>query len=180
MDAPAVDCDGRKILPRHGRAIAMGEGRRQPEMKSAAAAHAVAPHLQELERQNAELRNHLAREVRRNLDQRLAEAVPNFREIDRDPRWLQWLTGRDALSGQIRQQLLDDAVAKGNAGRVIAFFRGFLQEAAAGRHGQPGQAAGGKRIYTRAQITQMASLRRKGVYSDAEWAAWEAELIAAG
>jgi len=149
-------------------------------MKSAAAAHAVAPHLQELERQNAELRNHLAREVRRNLDQRLAEAVPNFREIDRDPRWLQWLTGRDALSGQIRQQLLDDAVAKGNDGRVIAFFRGFLQEAAAGRHGQPGQAAGGKPIYTRAQITQMASLRRKGVYSDAEWAAWEAELIAAG
>jgi hypothetical protein len=61
-------------------------------------------------------------------------------------------------------------VAKGNAGRVIAFFRGFLQEAAAGRHGQPGQAAGGKPIYTRAQITQMASLRRKGVYSDAEWA----------
>jgi hypothetical protein len=56
----------------------------------------------------------------------------------------------------------------------------FLQEAAAGRHGQPGQAAGGKPIYTRAQITQMASLRRKGVYSDAEWAAWEAELIAAG
>jgi hypothetical protein len=150
-------------------------------MKSAAAAHAVAPHLQELERQNAELRNHLAREVRRNLDQRLAEAMPNFREIDRDPRWLQWLTGRDALSGQIRQQLLDDAVAKGNAGRVIAFFRGFLlQEAAAGRHGQPGQAAGGKPIYTRAQITQLASLRRKGVYSDAEWAAWEAELIAAG
>jgi exonuclease VII large subunit len=89
-------------------------------MKSAAAAHAVAPHLQELERQNAELRNHLAREVRRNLDQRLAEAVPNFREIDRDPRWLQWLTGRDALSGQIRQQLLDDAVAKGNAGQLPA------------------------------------------------------------
>jgi len=78
-------------------------GAGQPEMKSAAAAHAVAPHLQELERQNAELRNHLAREVRRNLDQRLAEAVPNFREIDRDPRWLQWLTGCNALSGQIRQ-----------------------------------------------------------------------------
>jgi len=155
-------------------------GAGQPEMKSAAAAHAVAPHLQELERQNAELRNHLAREVRRNLDQRLAEAVPNFREIDRDPRWLQWLTGCNALSGQIRQQLLDDAVAKGNAGRVIAFFRGFLQEAAAGRHGQPGQAAGRKPIYTRAQITQMAGLRRTGVYSDAEGATWEAELIAAG
>src|SRR5262245_53704228 len=69
-------------------------------MKSAAAAHAVAPHLQELERQNAELRNHLAREVRRNLDQRLAEAVPNFREIDRDPRWLQWLTGRELYPGK--------------------------------------------------------------------------------
>jgi len=161
-------------------AIATGEGRRPAGDEISGRGTAVAPHLQELERQNAELRNHLAREVRRNLDQRLAEAVPNFREIDRDPRWLQWLTGCNALSGQIRQQLLDDAVAKGNAGRVIAFFRGFLQEAAAGRHGQPGQAAGGKPIYTRAQITQMASLRRKGVYSDVEWATWEAELIAAG
>lgn len=124
-------------------AIATGEGRRPAGDEISGRGTAVAPHLQELERQNAELRNHLAREVRRNLDQRLAEAVPNFREIDRDPPWLQWLTGRDALSGQIRQQLLDDAVAKGNAGRVIAFFRGFLQEAAAGRHGQPAKLQAG-------------------------------------
>src|SRR5580765_2130699 len=52
-----------------------------------AALHAVAPHLQEIERQNAELRERLAREARRNLDQQVEIAVPNYREIDRDPRW---------------------------------------------------------------------------------------------
>jgi hypothetical protein len=31
---------------------------------------------------------------RRNLDQRVAAAVPNYQEIDRDPRWLQWLNTR--------------------------------------------------------------------------------------
>jgi hypothetical protein len=80
-----------------------------------------------------------------------------------------WLQGRDILSGQIRQQLLDDAVARGDAGRVISFFRGFLQKAAAApRHGMG------------AQIAEMARLRRKGAYSDAQWAAWEAEIVAAG
>ena len=31
-----------------------------------------------------------------------------------------------------------------------------------------------------AQIVEMARLRRKGAYSDAQWAAWEAEIVAAG
>jgi hypothetical protein len=52
-----------------------------------AAAHAMAPHLQDLAHQNAELQRQLAVEARRNLDQRLERAVPNFREVDRDPRW---------------------------------------------------------------------------------------------
>src|SRR5262245_14745509 len=40
----------------------------------------------------------------------------------------------------VRQMLLDDAIARGDAVRVINFFRGFLQEeAAAGHHGQARQ-----------------------------------------
>jgi hypothetical protein len=34
--------------------------------------------------------------------------------------------------------------------------------------------------YARSQITQMAAMRRRGEISDAEWAKWEHELIAAG
>jgi len=60
-----------------------------------AAVHAVAPHLQELERQNADLHARLARATKLNLELALDRAVPNWREIDRNPRWLHWLAGRD-------------------------------------------------------------------------------------
>ncbi len=56
-----------------------------------AALHAVAPHLQASEQQNLELQNRLAREARHRLDQQVERAVPNYREIDQDPRWHQWL-----------------------------------------------------------------------------------------
>jgi hypothetical protein len=145
------------------------------------ALHAVGPHLRSIEQQNAELRERLAREERRSLDQAIERAVPNWREIDRDPRWLQWLGGLDALSGRVRQDLLDEAIDQGNAMHVISFFRGFLREAgAAGHHGRPRQAAAGKPIYSRGQITHFANLRRKGAYTDEQWARWENELIAAG
>jgi hypothetical protein len=71
----------------------------------------------------------LAIEARRNLDQRVASAVPNYQEIDRDPRWHRWLLEIDSLTGRPRQQLLNDAIASTDAGRVAAFFRGFQQKA---------------------------------------------------
>ena len=69
------------------------------------------PKLQEIEQQNAELRQRLAKEARRRLDQAVELAVPNYREIDRDPRWHRWLLGIDVLSGRVRQQLLNEAIA---------------------------------------------------------------------
>ena len=56
-----------------------------------AALHAVAPHLQNLVQQNAELRQRLAIEARHNLDAEVERAVPNYREIDQDLRWHRWL-----------------------------------------------------------------------------------------
>ena len=73
------------------------------ELKSdaaTAAVHAVAFHLQNLEQQNAELRQRLAVEARHSLDQRVEQAIPNYRDIDRDPRWHRWLLTVDPLSGQ--------------------------------------------------------------------------------
>jgi hypothetical protein len=102
-----------------------------------AALHAVAPHLQALESQNAELQRRLAVEARRNLDQQVELAVPNYREIDRDPRWHRWLLGVDVLSGRVRQQLLNEAISTAQALRVISFFKGFLNEEAATGHNDP-------------------------------------------
>src|SRR5215467_1293750 len=103
-----------------------------------AAVQAVAPHLQALEQQNAELRHHLARQTKHTIDQALDNAVPNWREINSDSRWLAWLAESDPYSRVKRQRLLDEAVERGDANRVIAFFRGFLGEAA-WRQGQANQ-----------------------------------------
>jgi hypothetical protein len=112
-------------------------GRELLDVTQRAALHVVAPHLQEMERQNADLRDQLAREARRALDQAVELAVPNYRDIDRDPRWHRWLLGIDVLSGRVRQQLLNEAISSAQAPRVISFFRGFLNEEAATGHNEP-------------------------------------------
>ena len=134
------------------------------------------------------LRQRLAIEARRNLDQRVAAAVPNYQEIDRDPRWHRWLLGTDAYTGRPRQQLLNDAIALTDAGRIAAFFRGFQQEAggtqsyasAGSTFGRP-RAANGP-TYSRDQITKLYGQHRRGAYvgREAEWARLEHDIIRAG
>jgi hypothetical protein len=102
-----------------------------------AAIQAVHPHLQTLEAQNAELRQQLAKTARRSLDQMVEQAVPNFRQIDRDPRWHNWLLGIDLYTGRVRQELLDEAITAASAPRVISFFKGFLNEEVATGHLEP-------------------------------------------
>ena len=102
-----------------------------------AAADALAPTLAQIEQQNADLRERLAREARRGLDQRVELAIPNYREIDRDPRWHKWLLGVDVLSGRVRQTFLNEAISAADAPRVISFFRGFLHEEQATGHLEP-------------------------------------------
>jgi hypothetical protein len=102
-----------------------------------AALQAVEPKLREVEQQNVELRKKLAVEARRRLDQAVELAVPDYRDIDRNPRWHRWLLGIDVLSGRVRQQLLNEAIASGSAPRVISFFRGFQQEETATGHIEP-------------------------------------------
>jgi hypothetical protein len=105
-----------------------------------AAAQAIAPQIQSLEQQNQELQSRLAKEARRGLDQRVELAVPDYREIDRNPRWHQWLLGIDVLSGRVRQTLLNEAISAAEAPRVISFFRGLLNEEAATGHIAPAPA----------------------------------------
>src|SRR5260370_27818386 len=89
-----------------------------------AAGHVVAPHLQQLDQQTAELRERLAQEA--NLDRAVERELPNYQEIDRDPRWHRFLLEIDTYTGRPRQALLNDAVASGSAERVSAFFSGLL------------------------------------------------------
>jgi hypothetical protein len=153
-----------------------------------AAVHAVGPQLQELQQANADLQQRLAKEARHNLDARVERAVPNFREIDRDPRWHRWLLEIDALTGRPRQLLLNDAINSGDAGRIAAFFRGY-QQAARGSSpqttrstaGRGASVSAGKPVYTHAQIAELYARHRKGAYAgrEAEWARQEADIFAA-
>jgi len=68
--------------------------------------------------------------------------VPDWQDINRDPRFISWVSLPEVYSGVIRQQLMQEAWNNGDALRVAAFFRAFLQEAAAvdprqGTHAQP-------------------------------------------
>jgi hypothetical protein len=161
-------------------------GRDLLDVAQRAAMHTIAPHLQSLAQQNNALQRQLAKEQRRQMDQAVEAAVPNFREIDRNPRWHRWLLGTDELAGKTRQVLLDDAIAKYSASRAIEFFKRFQQEDAGGS--QTYSSANnrytsyyGKPIYTRESIGQLYEMHRRGDYKGREntWNRIESDIFAA-
>jgi hypothetical protein len=152
---------------------------------------AMAPILDRLEERDEQLREGLQRAAKTAIDHALDTAVPNWREVNQNSRWFQWLNFPEPLSGCRRQELLNDAVAQGDADRVIRIFRGFMAEAG----GQPAPSSqpasvlpakyppaqsSGRRTYSRAEILQMAARKRRGEFTDQQWLEWERELIAAG
>lgn len=93
-----------------------------------AALAAVAPKMTELENRNQELSQRLARSALTDMRADVTASVPNWREINRNPRFLAWLRLPDIYSGDVRQALLNRATQAADAPRVIAFFKGFLAE----------------------------------------------------
>src|SRR5262249_48331269 len=142
-----------------------------------------------------ELMQRLARESRARLDREVQAAVPDYQQIDNDPRWHQWLRAPDPHTGLMRQELLNEAIAAGSATRVIAFFRGFLREVGQTSAG-PGFDWGSGQVlertrprprvdgptYTREQIKKFYELHRKGKFigREAEWNRLEWEIVRAG
>jgi hypothetical protein len=109
-------------------------GRDLIDVAQRAALQTVAPHLQSLEQKNEALRRQLAKEQRRSMDQAVEMLVPDYREIDRNPRWHRWLLGIDVLSGRVRQTLLNEAISAGNAPRAASFFKSFVADEVATGH----------------------------------------------
>jgi len=73
-----------------------------------------------------------------SLDQR----IPQWRDINFLPEFHAWLALPDMYSGAIRHELLKTAYAQNNTPRVLAFFKGFLDQEAAfvPQGGEPHQA----------------------------------------
>lgn len=57
----------------------------------------------------------------------LATAIPNFRQINDNHDFQTWLLAVDPLTGITRQTFLDDAQRSLDAGRVVNFFRTWLE-----------------------------------------------------
>jgi len=156
------------------------------DVATRAARHALDPQLQQLRDANQQLRDEVGRSTATAIDQYLDQHVSNWREINADERFHQWLLLPDTYSGVIRDRLLKDAARAANASRVASFFQGFLAQA--GGQIPAGQAPArrrasttpsGQRIYDRSEITRMWNLRRQGKIDDQAWMRWEAELCRA-
>lgn len=131
--------------------------------------------------------------------QEFTARVPNFREINADQGFLTWLSGIDSFSGVPRQQLLEDAQNKLDAGRLAGIFEAYSKDAQATGKGeaksakreipedqvQPRQSrsvqshAQDAKIWTQSEIKAFYEDKRKGVYSAAEGKRIEDDIFAA-
>jgi len=151
------------------------------DVATRAARQAMAPELQQLHEENQQLRGEMARSTKTQIDAYLDANVPNWRAINSDEHFHAWLSVPDPFSAVIRDRLLKDAAAAGNASRVANFFKSFVAAGNFPTNTAAGAATSSRKpVYTRGQITQMAAMRRRGQIPDPEWARWEHELVAAG
>ncbi len=68
---------------------------------------------------------------RAEFEDRLAEVVPTYQQIDTDPRWHEWLSIVDPATGLVRQDLLNRHVSRFDAPRVAGMFSAFLKDSGA-------------------------------------------------
>lgn len=92
------------------------------------AANVVATAVEGIKEENEELKRQLQRTANQTLGQLVAAQVPNWREINQDPRFTSWLNLRDVYSGMARLQLLQNAQRRSDAPAIIAFYRNYLAE----------------------------------------------------
>jgi hypothetical protein len=152
------------------------------DVSQRAAMQAVAPYLQQLQHENADLRVRQAREHRRALDERVASLVPDYRTIDANPAWHQWLLGTDLMSGRMRQQLLNESIRAGDERRVKSIFDGFRNGApAGGTHASAGRRSAplGSTIYDNESIRKLYDQHRRGEITGDRWDRIEADIFAA-
>lgn len=81
------------------------------------------PHQEELEREKAQIRERQKEIFWSTLEER----VPEWSQINEDPRFLEWLSQEDDFSGVQRQDLLSDAQSKLDTNRVVKMFKTFQQ-----------------------------------------------------
>jgi hypothetical protein len=162
-----------------------------------AAREEVGQELNALRAENANLQQQVggvqqttAISARQTMFQFLDGELNVWRQLNKEPEFVQWVENVDTFSGQPRIEMLRAAFEQNNGPRVLAFFQGFLTENAAFRpQGQneparqpqvdlnslvaPGRASdgdlprapeGNKPEYTQADIQRFYADVNRGVY----------------
>ena len=102
-----------------------------------AAEDAINPKLNQLEQENENLKRTLQASAKKALFQTLDVQIPNWRDINRDPRFKRWLSLPDVYTNSVRGSLLNAAMQAADAPRVVAFFKGFISDGVATGHVDP-------------------------------------------
>lgn len=87
--------------------------------------------IAELESKLQGLNGVVAQDTQSKLLSTLDSRMPDWRELNTNPEFLDWLRLPDPYSGDIRHDMLKSAYARGDASRILNFFNGFLAEEAA-------------------------------------------------
>jgi hypothetical protein len=146
---------------------------------------------------------HVKQTDRALYDQKLTEAVPDWRTINIDPEWLRWLGEYDPILGSTRQAALNTAYNNFDAVRTVAFLKSWLAtRTPAPRQLTPQEELARQvtprttvatpqspsapeptdtRIWTQAEIAATYTAKLQGKYRglDAEWAAVVKQIDAA-
>lgn len=123
----------------------------------------------------------------------LSAIVPDWEKLNEDPGFLKWLEEVDELTGEQRLSLLGKAEAAKDAVRAGKFFSAYKKTsqtwAANSAHSLENQLVPptnktpetppSKRIWTRAEISDFYSRMRRGLVSDKDAIAIEADITAA-
>lgn len=86
-----------------------------------------------LKNQLAGVGNYVAQDAQTRMTSTLDRDIPNWRDQNVNPEFLDWLALPDPYSGDIRHNMLKAAWERHDGPRVAAFFKGFLAEEAAYR-----------------------------------------------
>jgi hypothetical protein len=168
-----------------------------------AASEEILPELAQLRQDNAHLREmvegvtgQFVATTQEQMYARITAELPEWQQLNTDPDFIAWLQQSDPFSGQQRHGMLQNAVEQADASRVLAFFKGYLDQTAAVNHqaqpvtgtpqrrpqvqldslvapgrpksttGQGAQQSNGKRIWHSGEISQFYADVRKGAYRD--------------
>jgi hypothetical protein len=98
------------------------------DLTKRAALEAVAPTLTALQEENRRLNQQVNQQRQQNIYEKLDDAMPTWRDVNSNPRWLSWLRLRDFNSAPLRQEQLNRAMQAADAPRVLDFFKRFQDE----------------------------------------------------